>query len=304
VYTADNLRSDIRQAELFVANIHSNTPAEDLLDFFRQLDALSDGYAQLAQRQVDLRAEGSRMETVHGILEDKGRIVVRALDSLGGLSALRAKRDPPTSHHWWYLDQRIAQRKAAKLRRLAWGSTIGAIVLAILIVLYVLFLRPDEATRQRIQYTFDGDASIQAGEYAAALQSYQMALEIAPDDPEINLMVGVLHEALEQPDQANSAYTKAEEMYGSRAIMLSMRAQKYNLLGWYEKAEADSLGAIELDDQYPLAYCALGSAYEGQDKIPQAIVTLQACADMAREQEQNELYVIATTRLAYLMQRP
>lgn len=304
MYTADDLRSDIRQAELFVANIRPDTPAEDLLDFFRHLDALSDGYTQLIQKQVDLRAEASRLDTVHGILEGKDRIIVRALAPLGGLPPLRAKIDPPTNHHWWYLDQRVAQRRAAKLRQLAWGSAIGAIVLAILIALYVRFLRPDEATRQRIEHTFDGEASLQSGEYAAALQSYQKALEIAPDDPEINLMVGVLYEALEHPDQAENAYAKAEELYGSRTIMLSMRAQKYTLLGWYEQAEADGLEAIELDDQYPFAYCALGSAYEGLDKVPQAIATLQACADMAREQNQNELYVIAITRLAYLMQRP
>ena len=77
-----------------------------------------------------------------------------------------------------------------------------------------------------------------------------------------------------------------------------------SMLGWYDRAEADALEAIELDDRFALAYCSLGSAYEGQEKIPQAIAALQACADQARDQGQNELYVIATTRLAYMMQRP
>jgi tetratricopeptide (TPR) repeat protein len=304
LYTADDLRSDIRQAELFVANIRPNTPAEELFSFLKRLDALATGLAELGTTGIDLRAERTRLETIHSILADKARIVVRAFAPRGGMEPLRDEVNPPPNHQWWYLDQQLAQRQAQKLKRLAWGSLIGAVVLAVLIALYVRFLRPDEATRQRLEYTFDGESSLQSGNYGTALQSYQKALELAPDDPEINMMVGVLHEALGQTDQASTAYARAEELYGSRATLLSMRAQQYSLLGWYERAETDALEAIELDDQFPLAYCSLGSAYEGMEKIPEAIAALQACADLAREQEQNELYVIATTRLAYLMQRP
>ena len=87
----------------------------------------------------------------------------------------------------------------------------------------------------------------------------------------LNLMVGVLSEALEKNDEANAAYARAEQLYGDRAVLLSMRAQQYSILGWNDRAEADALEAIELNDQFPLAYCSLGSAFEGQDKVPQAI---------------------------------
>ena len=185
MYTADNLRSDIRQAELAVANIRPGTLAIELLDLLKQLDALAAGYAELSTTGVDLRAEQTRLQTVHGILADKDRIVARAFASRGGMEAVRAEVNPPEDHHWWYLDQRLAQRRAQRLKRIAWSSLFGAVVLAILIPLYVRFLRPDEATRQRLEYTFDGESSLQAGEYAAALQAYQKAQQVAPDDPEI-----------------------------------------------------------------------------------------------------------------------
>jgi tetratricopeptide (TPR) repeat protein len=304
VYTAEDLRSDIRQAELSVANVRSDTTPEKLLDLLHLLDALATGYAQLDQRGVDLRAERSRLDTVHNILESKDRIVAHVLAPRGGLPQVRAEVHPPPDHQWWYLDLRVAQRRAKRLRRLAWGSLIAAVVLAVLTVLYVRFLRPDETTRQRISYTFDAESAAQRGDFRAALDAYSRALELAPDDAEIQMMVGVMHEALGEIDQATTAYTRAEALYGSRATFLAMRSQQYGVLGWYDQAEADALEAIELDDQLPFAYCSLGSAYEGQEKVPQAIDAFQACADLARQQGQNELYVIATTRLAYLMQRP
>jgi tetratricopeptide (TPR) repeat protein len=304
VNTADDLRSGIRKAELFVANVRANTSADELLDFLRHLDALSTTYKELTQKGVDLRAELSRLETIYGIVEDKDRIIVRAMAPAGGLAMARERIDPPKDHFWWYLDLYVAQRRVRKLRRLGWGLLIGIVVLGILIALYVRFLRPDEATRQRLEYVFRGESSVQAGEYAAALKAYENAQEIAPDDPEINMMIGVLHEALGEPEKAAAPYQRAEELYGSRALFLAMRAQQYSTLGWYEKAEADGLEAVERDDQLPIAYCSLGGAYEGREMVPQAIVAFQTCADLAREQGQSELYVIATTRMAYLMQRP
>jgi hypothetical protein len=59
-----------------------------------------------------------------------------------------------------------------------------------------------------------------------------------------------------------------------------------------------------LDDRYALAQCTLGSAYQGLGKNDDAIAALWVCADLASEQEQDELYVHAKTLLATLMQQP
>jgi tetratricopeptide (TPR) repeat protein len=270
----------------------------------RRLDTISTRYPALLETGVDLRPELTRLETVHGDLCDKDRIVVQALGGPGEAAQLRTQYRAPESHWWWYLDERVAQRRAKKLRRLAWGALAGAIVVAILAALYVRFLRPDEATRQRLEYVFNAESAIQRGEYDAALRAYQNAIEVAPDDAEAMLMVGVMYEALGGAQEAEEQYAKAEAIYGSRAVFLAARAQQYNLLGWYDRAAADSLAAIELDDSLAHPYCTLASAYEGQQKIPQAIAAFQTCADKAREQDKNELYVIAITRMATLMQMP
>jgi hypothetical protein len=307
VYSADELRSDIRQAELTVARIRPGVLARDILQLFQRLDAIAEGLQQLKARDIDLRPELTRVETIHRILTDKDRIVVRALAARGGLAQLRGQSTsvkPPESHWWWYLDGRVTEQGKKRLVRLAWGLAGGSVVLAILILLYVRFLRPDEATRLRYEYVFDAESQIQRGNYAVALEAYQRALEAAPDDPEVNLMIGVMHEALERPQDAALQYARAESLYGSRALFLTVRAQQYSILGWYEQSETDAQAAIESDDALALAHCILGGAYEGQTKTAEAISAFQTCADLAREQGQDELYVIASTRLAYLLQTP
>jgi tetratricopeptide (TPR) repeat protein len=181
---------------------------------------------------------------------------------------------------------------------------IGGALLVALVAAYVIFLRPDKETRLRYDYVFGAESQVERGNYDEALENYEQALALAPDDPEINLMVGVMYEALQRPAEAASYYEVAEALYETRALFLSMRSQKYILLQWYDKGEADARAAIASDGGLPLAHCALGSAFEGQGRIREAIAAMQKCADLARERGQDQLYVIAATRLATLLQMP
>jgi hypothetical protein len=304
MYSPQDLRSDVRTAELSVAKIRSNTDADQVLDLLHLLDRIAVGYQTLSECGVDLRPEASRIETVHGIMKDKGPIVVRVLWERGGLAQLRAEANPPADHWWWVLDQSVTQQRKYKIRRTLFSLGIGALILAVLVGAYVLFLQPDEATRLRYEYIFDAESALEEKDYAAALEGYQKAYDIAPDDPEINLMLGIMYEALERPDDAATQYAKTETLYETQALFLAMRSQKYGFLEWYEKAEADALSAIKLDEELPIAYCALANAYEGTGQVNDAILALQACADLAREQGQDQLYVIAASRLATLLQVP
>jgi tetratricopeptide (TPR) repeat protein len=304
MYASEDLRSDIRTAELAVAKIRPGIDADQVTDLLYLLDRIANGYQELNESGVDLRPEASRIETVHGIMQEKGPVAVRALWERGGLAQLRAEINPPPEHWWWYLDQYVAERKKQRVRRLLIGTGITVLVLAVLVTAYMLFLRPDEATRMRYEHVFDAEASLQEADYAAALESYQQAYQIAPDDPEVNLMIGIMYEALDRPAEAADQYAMTEALYETPALFLAMRSQKYSLLGWYDQAEADGLKAIEADDQLPIAYCALASAYEGTIQVREAIDALQTCADLARAQGQDQLYVIAASRLATMLQMP
>jgi tetratricopeptide (TPR) repeat protein len=177
-------------------------------------------------------------------------------------------------------------------------------VIAVLVILYVLFLRPDQATRQLYGYQTTAEAEMQQGNYEQALASYQKALELDPENAEFLLNIGVLYEALDQPDNAEAKYAEAEARYGTRAEFWTARAQQYIYLGWYERAIEVTQAAIEQDDRYALAYCTLGSAYQELEAQGEAIEAFWTCSDLAMEQGNDTLYVHAKMMLATLLQQP
>jgi tetratricopeptide (TPR) repeat protein len=216
----------------------------------------------------------------------------------------RQERAPPEDHWWWYLDQQVAQARARKRVRLAQSSLVGAGIVAVLALAYILFLRPDQAVRLRYGYQLDAELQVEQGNYDRALELYQEALALAPREADLNLATGVLYEALGQPQNAQQQYATAEAAYGTPAEFLTARAQQFLRLGWFERAAEQALAAREADDRYALAHCVLGSAYQGLGDNSSAISALWVCADLASEHGQNELYVQAKTLLATLMQQP
>ena len=303
-YTPEKLRADIRAAELAVAKIRRGVQGEDVLVLLRLLDRIAEAVSKFGELGVDLRAELSRIETIENILLEEARFAVKALSVLGSLDELRAEAHAEEGRWWWYLDHRVAESSAQQTRRTLWTVGIALVALAILVAAYMLFLRPDEATRLRYGYVSRAENQIEQDEYEVALDLYQKALEVAPDDPEVNLMIGMMYEVLEHPRDAAEYYARAEALYESRVAFLAAKSQRYFVLDWFEQSELTALEAIDLDEQYAWAYCNLGNAYEGQGRIPEAIGAVQVCADLAREQGQDELYVIAASRLALLLQMP
>lgn len=302
--TAGELRPVLREAELAIAHIDRHSSAQEILALYDLLDRIDAALPRLEQAGAQLAPERVRFETIGAILRDKAPGVVRAFKPSGGLAAYRQPTTPPESRWWWYLDQQVARQQARRRKRQMRDTLIAGAAIALLATVYVLFLRPDEATRQRYDYQYGAESQVQQGNYGQALDLYLKAIELAPEDAELYLAAGVLYEALQQPENAEKQYAEAESRYETRAAFMTARAQQYMHLGWYEQAAEQAQAATELDDQYALAQCTLGSAYQGLGQNNDAIAALWVCADLASEQEQDELYVHAKTLLATLMQQP
>jgi tetratricopeptide (TPR) repeat protein len=298
----DGLRRELRSAELAVAALRLGVGRRAVLELLHCLDRIDEAAEHLGRRGIDLRAERARIETVHNITLQKSGIVARAL--AGEWDALRAEVEATRPRWWWYLDQREVTARARRRRRTGWTAGGAALLMGMIVAGYLLFLRPDEAVRRRVALVAQAERLAEAGSYAEALVLYRQAAELAPSDAELYVAMGALNEAMAEPQAADKAYDQAEALYGDAARFWADRSGRYLLLGWWVEGETAAQAALELDPELALAYCHLGSAYEAQGRIEEAIAAVRACGERAREQGQDELYVLSASRLALLLRAP
>lgn len=298
----DALRDELRSAELMLVALRPGAGRREAVALLHCLDRIDEAAEHLGQRGVDLRAEQARIETIHNMALQESRIVVRAL--AGEWDAVRAEVEATSPRWWWYLDQREGTARARRRRQTAWITGGAVLVLGLVAVAYLLLLRPDEAVRRRVALVAQAEGLVETGSYAEALELYRQAAEAAPNEPEFHVAMGALHEAMGEAQAADEAYDRAEALYGNPARCWADRSGRYLLLAWWPEAEGAAQAAIELDPDLAVSYCHLGSAYEAQGRIQAAIEALRACGERAREQGQDELYVLSASRLALLLQAP
>ena len=298
----DALREEIQHAELAVAALRPGVDREQVLGLLRRLDRIDAVVASLEARHVDLRAERVRVETIQNMLLSRGKIVARTL--AGEWDALRAEVEATLPRWWWYLDQHVASDRDQQRRRVGWIAAGVVLALGVLVAAYLLFLQPDEGVRRQIALVSQAEGLIGEGAYAEAMALYQQAEAAAPEDPDLPLAIAVLHEALGEPAAAAEAYARAEALYGDKALYWAYRSGRYLFLGWWAEGASAAQEAIALDPELALAYCHLGGAYEAQGQIDEAMAAVRRCRELAQAHNQDELYVLATSRLARLLQMP
>lgn len=298
----DVLRKEIHHAELAVAALRPGAGRQQVLGLLRRLDLIDEVIAHLEARHVDLRAERVRIETIHNMILSRGAIVARTL--AGEWDARRAEVEATRPRWWWYLDQRVAADRGRQRRKVGWIAAGTVLALGGLVAVYLLFLQPDEEVRRQIALVSQAEGLIEEGAYAEAMALYRQAEAAAPEDPDLPLAIAVLHEALGEPAAAAEAYARAETLYGDEALYWAYRSGRYLFLGWWAEGGSAAQEAVALDPELAVAYCHLGGAYEAQGQIEEAMAAVRRCRDLAQAHNQDELYVLATSRLARLLQTP
>ncbi|MDI7275775.1 MAG: tetratricopeptide repeat protein [Anaerolineae bacterium] len=298
--TADDLRELLTQAELIVANLRGAGSRAQTLLFL--MDTIQGLMARLLETGVDLRAEATRIETIERLLLSKDGVLVREMQRLGGLARAREQVKPPPAQWWWYLDHRVAERQQHLLRRALVISAGIAAALLIFSLAYKYVFPPDPKQVAVMEKSSQADQAIQTGDLATALQLYREAAEIRPEDPELQIWVGVLAEKLGQVDGAAQAYGAAEAQLADRARFLMQRAMTWLRLGELDRAEADAQASLAANPDLAESYFVLGGIYEARGNVGGAVVAFEKTAELAEKANNSALIVMAKTRLGMLLQ--
>jgi tetratricopeptide (TPR) repeat protein len=128
----------------------------------------------------------------------------------------------------------------------------------------------------------------QKKDWAQAEAAYKKALELRPDYADANLSLARVYRESGQADKAAEVLTKAAaEHQDDPKVQFGLAIDALNA-GRSEEAQAGFQKVIALDPSYADAYYHLGTVYVGQNKIPDAIASLEKYLSM---NPQNTQYV-------------
>lgn len=305
--------------------MHARTPAEELrealmllenslgkLEYSGRVEALDilslfdHAFALLTELQAQgaiFPGEQARFETVKATFRRKANKFLR---TVGGTPALERGREilaPDAARWWWFVDAWQAEQKRAQLVRtfLLWG--IAATVLAALTVLYMVFLRPDTATRAWIHHQNAAELLAVSGDYANALAEVNAALAVKPNAMELHVLKGVLEEGLDHTQEAQKSFSRAQVFAENQETLLLERAQKYLLLRVPDLAMADAENILAKNAKSVYAHLLKAQIYESQDALAEATNAYTVAVELATAANQMKLVAIIRVQQAYFLQR-
>jgi len=303
---AEELRQILTRLEGRVGRIGygEKAAAAEILDLLDQADAL---IKQITTTGGDLAAEATRFNTITRQFDKKKAAFLKEVGGAEALRQLRATRVPEEEHWWWYADVRLDEEHRLHRTHVLQRAGIATVVLIILTGLYMLFLAPDEATRERFRHEHNAEQALIDGNPAAALVEADLALSWAPDDDELLILKGIALELQGKTEQAQALYDRAQELLGDTETFLASRAQTYMLAGHSDLALADAQHIIELDPNSALGHFLLGNANASLGNYYEAADNYERASELADATGQTELQGMARVQLAnltMLMQAP
>lgn len=296
---AEELRGTLSQLEARVGKLtfaEAETPAEILL-LLDRADALMQ---ELSEQGFDLHAERARLSTVTQQFRKKSKAFLQQIGGVEGLQELREEADPPAANWWWYIDRALSEERRTRRTRTLRTLAAAAVILAVVAGLYMLFLAPDEATRQRYLYEQRAERALTEGDPVRAAQEIGQALAYAPDDVDLLILQGVSLHLSGREDDAQAAFTAARTATSNLETFYAGRAQVYLLADRPDLALEDTQEMVELNPDSALAYLQMGSANQALGDYLEASKNYETASELARAAGQAELEGIARVQLANL----
>ena len=298
----EKLRVNLDQLERLVGSLRY-LEAEEAKRIPVLFDQIADGFRSVEQSGSNLRGERTQLETAQIDFERQVASYIRILGGRQAVRELRRERQPDLQQWWWYPDRRLAERWMVRSKKWIVWMGLAAVVLIGLVVFYQRYLVPDEATQTSLTHKFDAENLASQGEYRAALEEIDLAIAARPDQIDLYLFKGVLAEILGENDTAADAFRVAEIGTPSRVIFLISRASEYLRYKQPGLAIEDAQAVQDLDPNQASAYLILGQAYETSGDFQKAIDNYRLADQVATEQNDAQVQVIARMSIGQLYNR-
>lgn len=288
----DALRARIAECEKALVSITPQN-VRALLSNVAEAHRLLD---DLRASGADVRAEAARLQSVEERMIRQAKPIVAAAGGDEAFVALRRSLSPDVQAPWWALEEVVAANRRRRLKQLAAGLVVLAVIGVIGFLLRGVLFPPNPVG----DALFAVQAALRDGDAARALQAIERGLEAAPANPTLLVWQGALLERQNDP-AAVAAFEAARAALGEKDFLVE-KAQAYLMLGENDRVIADMTRLIETEPDPAEAYFIRATAYENKNQLWQAIQDLEATAQIAQRTGNDTLFATARVRMGVLMQ--
>jgi tetratricopeptide (TPR) repeat protein len=300
---ADELRDLLSFLEESQVQLGSLNSAQTLT-LLQDLDKIYDLLAQLEATGADMPPERGRFEAIQAYLKTRASTILNKLGGPAALSEHRPTPAPDRERWWWYIHERVAAQQQRLLRQVMIGLLIMVVILGGIFIAFNTVLAPSPEALARVEAENDAFSFYDEGNYEEALAAIDRGLATVPNDPGLLLFKGVLHELLDQAEEAAQAFEQAGQHVDSQANFHLGRAQLYLRTNQLVKAEEDARAAIALDDQIALAWLLLGQSLESQGRRFESIAAYEQAGELALDSGDSQIVVLARLALGRVTTSP
>lgn len=293
----DTIRKWIDDYAKRVANLQDEEGKGVELLFLR--DAIHDGLLYYRSRGAFIDPEETKLSNFDALLDKNAALFLK----IAGKKTLKTERDkisPSPEKWWWWLDEKVRERKSRKIKK---TITTAGIVVAVLLVLYFTFFRLPPAEQSYLDALTQAERLIYEGEVDEALENIQKAINIFPDRPTPYIMAGCLKEMIGENEEAQKFFTQAQGLYPNEVNFLIEKSNWYFRLNLLERAYSSIIEALQKEPENLAALNLLGSIYEAENKIPEALKVYTKVLELAEEQGAETMIPIARIKIGMLQFR-
>jgi len=294
---ATDLRDALKRAEDQLVR-----PTKDEVESLLLLcDEIEQSFDTLKSIDLDLRAEQVRWQNLKNRLNSKPTLITSPANALSGMSKLRAQ-NPPAENFWWHLDDIVNGRRKKRARRLliTVSTIIGLLLLAYGIM--TVFFPPSPEALVVLGATNSIEEDLALGNWAAARQTIENAINAAPEESELWLWDAVLSEQLDEEPRAQASQARARELTESDLFLLIGLANTRSQVGNLDGAEGAINEALALDPNSALATFMLAGIAETRGDLSEAIDLFEEASELAEASDDAQLTVMSRMRMGTLMQ--
>ena len=290
----DTIRKWIDDYAKRVANIQDEKGRGVELLLLR--DAIQDGLLFYRSRGAFVDPEETKLSNFDALL-DKNAASFLKIVGRKTLKTERNKISPSQERWWWWLDTKVEKRRHQRIKR---TITTTGVVAIVLIVLYFAVFRLPPAEQNYLDALTQAEKLVSENNVEEALENLERAIDIFPDRPTPYIMAGCIKEMVGETEEAQRFFTQAKTLYSTEVDFLVEKSNWYFRLNLLEKAYSSIMEALQKDPENLAALNLLGSIYEAENKIPEALEVYNKVLELAEKQGVETMIPIARMKIGLL----